>query len=40
MPNLKKLNLDGTIVESQNVLLELKNKIEVSNEKHFYLTGI
>lgn len=38
-PNLKRLNLDGSIVEDKSILFELKNKIRITNEEEFYLAN-
>lgn len=34
-PNIKKLNLNGSIVENQSYLLELRKNIDVTNERDF-----
>ena len=38
-PNLKKLNIDGSIVENGNILRKLEGSIVISNKKEYHLIG-
>ena len=38
-PNIKVLNLDGSTVDNEEFLLRVKEKIQVSNQKEYYLAN-